>query len=193
MRAVEIISGARDLKSEERQKMEEKQAADLLWNEWKYRHELWWSSFSRWTGVMVGLWAIPFIKPEIFDPYPYAALLFPLGALVLSFFSMWHLNAEYARLKMVRDRLDGLLGAFRPPEIPRDKAIDRISALSVGRSIIIAHGVAFVAISIVVSVLLLNRMKASQVHAASGAKSSWSAEHSVSFRFPALEPTRLVG
>jgi len=69
--------------------MDEKQAIDLLWAEWKYRHDLFWKSIFRWAGAVLTLWVIPFLKPEVFKPWPKVALAFPILAFLLSLFSAW--------------------------------------------------------------------------------------------------------
>ena len=134
--------------------MDEKQAADILSEEWKYRHGIWWSAFSRWTGIMVGLWVIPFLRPEIFWARPKAALCFPGIAFILSFFSVWHLSAEYGRMKMVRERLTDLLGNYQPGCMRRDTIVARLVALPIGQTIVWIHGIAFAGISLIILWLL---------------------------------------
>jgi hypothetical protein len=69
--------------------IDEEQAIQLLWEEWKYRHDLFWRLLFRWAGAVITLWIIPFIKPEVFKPFPRTALLFPVVALFVTVFSAW--------------------------------------------------------------------------------------------------------
>src|SRR5207302_2212687 len=64
--------------------MEENQAIQLLFEEWKYLHDYFWRSLFRWAGAVVTLWVIPFIKPEIFKAWPKIVLFFPCMAFVLA-------------------------------------------------------------------------------------------------------------
>ena len=134
--------------------MDEKQAIDLLWDEWKYRHELFWKSLFRWGGAVITLWIIPFLKPEVFKPYPIVSLLFPAMGFLLSLFSAWLLGAEQRRFAMVNQKYHELRGAFLPPRVPRLTRLDRLYALPIGAKVVPLYALLFGVLSVVVGVLL---------------------------------------
>jgi hypothetical protein len=134
--------------------MNEKQAADLLWEEWKYRHDLFWKSLFRWAGAVVVLWVVPFLKPEIFKFRPWIALIFPAAAIILSLFSAWILGAEQGRLAMVSKKYDELRKEFLPPRMPKDTRLNRFFGWPIGRSVVFAYGFGFAALSLVVGYFL---------------------------------------
>src|SRR5438105_1214590 len=105
--------------------MEEKQAIQLLWDEWKYRHDLFWKSLFRWAGAVLALWAIPFLKPDIFKPWPIVALAFPAMAFLLSICSAWILGAEHRRFITVNQKYEQMRKDFQPPRMPRNTRFDR--------------------------------------------------------------------
>src|SRR5688572_22285705 len=69
----------------------------LHWENYKMRQSHVWKSFDRLILAVVTLWAIPFIKLELFDS-KYVIFLFPIVALFLSFAGTFLLKAEYNRL-----------------------------------------------------------------------------------------------
>jgi hypothetical protein len=134
--------------------MEEQQAIQLLWDEWKYRHDLFWRSLFRWAGVVVTLWVIPFVKPEVFKPWPKIALFFPAMAFILSLFSAWILGGEQRRFEMVNKRYNDLRERFLPPRVPQDTLIDRLVALPLGIIIVWVYAIALALLSALVLILL---------------------------------------
>ena len=134
--------------------MDEKQAIDLLWEEWKYRHSLFWQSLFRWAGAVVALWVIPFVKPEVFRPWPRIALLFPMVAFVLSLFSAWILGAEQRRFTAVAQKYNELRKDFVPPRIPANTTWDSLFAAPLGAKVAVVYGISFGLISGGVFVLL---------------------------------------
>jgi hypothetical protein len=134
--------------------MEQKQAIELLWNEWKYRHDLFWRLLFQFAGAVIVLWVIPFLKPEIFKSRPWIALVFPAAAAILSLFSAWILGAEQRRLTMVSKKYDELRGEFLPPRMPRETRLDRFFAWRIGAGIVLFYGFGFTVLSIVVGYFL---------------------------------------
>jgi hypothetical protein len=130
--------------------MEEKQAADLLWNEWKYRHDLFWKMLFRWGASVLTLWAIPFLRPVVFKPLPRLALLFPLMAFVLSLFSAWLLAAEQRRFGMVNQMYNELRGRFLPPRMPQETRMGKLLAAPIGATIVYIYGLGLGLLSLVV-------------------------------------------
>jgi hypothetical protein len=134
--------------------MDEKQAAELLWDEWKYRHGLYWKTLFRWGGAVVTLLIIPFIKPEIFSPLPIAALAFPLLAFCVSVFSAWLIGAEQRRFQVVSKKYDELRKDFLPPRLPDTGHWDKFLAAPIGAKIVPIYGVSLAILSIIDGILL---------------------------------------
>jgi hypothetical protein len=135
-------------------RMDESQAIDLLWDEWKYRHALFWTFLFRWAGAVVTLWVIPFLKPEIFTPVPKLALVFPALAFALTLFSTWLLGAEQRRFAMVNQKYEELRRDHRPPRMARDTFLDRLFAAPIGAGILWLYCLAFATVSFEVGFLL---------------------------------------
>ena len=134
--------------------MDDKQAADLLWQEWKYRHDLFWKSLFRWAGAVLTLWIIPFVKPEVFKPWPKLVLAFPVTAFLLSMFSAWIIGAEHRRFAAVNTKFNEMRRDYSPPRMPTNSWLDRRFASPVGVWIIPFYGFTFALISVLIAILL---------------------------------------
>jgi hypothetical protein len=134
--------------------MENEKAAALLWDEWKYRHDLFWRSLYRYAGSVITLWIIPFLKPEVFKPFPAATLLFPVLALFLSVFSAWLLGAEQRRFAMVNAKYDELRQEFLPPRMPKEGLVDKLFAARVGAYVVLFYVLSLAIGSIVDGILV---------------------------------------
>jgi len=141
--------------TEDKHTIDSKVAVNLLWQEWKYRHDLLWKMLFRWAGAVVTLWIIPFLKPEVFNPFPLVALAFPIIALVLSILSAWHLAGEQYRFNLVNAKYRELRGHYAPKagEAFRDKFF----AIPIGAAMVWVYGVAFALISALDIYLLLQK------------------------------------
>jgi hypothetical protein len=73
---------------------------ELLWDEFKYRHELYWKSLYLWGGAATAVFIAPFLKPELKVLGP-AVFIFPVIGLVLALVGAWHLASEGERLMEV--------------------------------------------------------------------------------------------
>jgi hypothetical protein len=128
----------------------------MLWEEWKYRHDLFWRSLFRWAGAVVTLWIIPFARWDVIKLWPKIALIgFPSVAFILSVFSAWLLGAEQRRFAMVNTKYDEMRQNFAPPRMPRRTKVDRLFARPIGNSIIWVYLFALCLLSASVFVLLL--------------------------------------
>jgi hypothetical protein len=130
--------------------IEEKQAIQLFWEEWKYRHDLFWRLLFRWAGAVITLWIIPFVKPEVFKPFPRTALLFPVVALFVTIFSAWVLWSEQIRFDAINKKFKEMRQPYSPPTIS-----GTLGARSVGKSLVLLYAISFVGLTGVVFVLLL--------------------------------------
>lgn len=80
------------------------EATKLLWEEWKYRHSLFWKSLNLWGAAFVFLSITPYVKTDILLNLGRGVLVFPLFAELLAICAAWHLAAEYARFKLVNEK-----------------------------------------------------------------------------------------
>lgn len=121
------------------------QIVNLLWEEWKYRHDVFWQSIYRW-GLAVGLITIaPYVSPNLIGELDYIVLFFPILAGLVSMFASWHLGAEYVRLKKVDEQYRPLLGKYRPQ--PLTNRVERILfKTSIGRAV----SLAFLALAVII-------------------------------------------
>jgi len=109
--------------------------AEILWEEWKYRHGVFWDSIYRW-GLVVGLITIaPYIRPSMIEDLGVYVLIFPILAFLLGVFSSWHLAAEYSRLSLVDKRFRPFLREFRPGKIKPRTLKNFLFGRSIGKII----------------------------------------------------------
>jgi hypothetical protein len=89
--------------------------AELLWSEYKYRHEVYWKSLYLWGGGAIAIQIAPFLKPEL-RTLVEAIFIFPVLGLIISLIGAWHLSAESERLGAVGRKYDELRGDEYLPE-----------------------------------------------------------------------------
>jgi len=76
--------------------------AKLLWDEYKYRHELCWRLIFQITTAVVAILIIPYIRPNITDLVGLWILVLPLLAVILVVFSISRLKRELGILDKIR-------------------------------------------------------------------------------------------
>jgi hypothetical protein len=76
--------------------------ANLLWDEYKYRHELCWRLIIQITTAVVAILIIPYIRPNITDLVGLWILALPLLAVILVVFSISRLKRELGILDKIR-------------------------------------------------------------------------------------------
>jgi hypothetical protein len=87
--------------------------AELLWEEFKYRHELYWKSIFLWGGAATSIFIAPFLKPEL-RVLNSVVFIFPIIGLAISLIGTWHLAAESERLSVVKRKYDEIRGSYTP-------------------------------------------------------------------------------
>lgn len=87
-------------------------AADLVWKEFEYRHDLFWRSLFKWGSAFIVISIVPWVRPDLESQLGRYVLVFPVFAFLLGVGASWHLAAEYHRLmpilqslKTLRERL----------------------------------------------------------------------------------------
>lgn len=80
--------------------LSEDKRAELLYNEWEYRHGVIWKTVQLWGAVAVFAISAPFLQ---FGGTlsTTAALLSPFFGLCLAWIGAWNIQAEYARLAII--------------------------------------------------------------------------------------------
>lgn len=97
------------------------------WENYKMRQAHVWKSLDRLILAVITLWAIPFIKIELFD-HKFIIFLFPIVALGLSYFGKKLLKAEYDRLIAVFEKIkdeDPTLDFMKPKDKSRKVPITK--------------------------------------------------------------------
>lgn len=96
------------------------EAATLLWEEWKYRHELFWKSLYLWGFASVTVSIFPWINPDVITKLGKNVLIFPIMAGFIALFAAWHLGSEYSRILKVTNKYRIVLGKFAPEPVAKN-------------------------------------------------------------------------
>ena len=80
----------------------------LHFEEFKYRHELFWQLFFRFALAILFLLALPFAYPTTVAQFKAFVIFLPIAADIVTVFSFWLLMAEYRRLATVRQQFNDL-------------------------------------------------------------------------------------
>jgi hypothetical protein len=96
---------------------------DSTWEQWKYHHEFFWNSFYRLAAVIAVLSVAPFLKPELFDPFPIVAFLFPALTAVCGWFGLLHLRSSALQVTAAMLGVD---------EVRRTWNVDALSRFAAG-------------------------------------------------------------
>lgn len=112
------------------------QAVNLLWEEWKYRHEAFWGALYRWGMATVFVTIAPYLLPDLIKKLGLAVLVFPFIAFLLALFASWHMASEYMRLVSVTAKYRSLLGGFAPEKIVHSSIAGQILRLPIGNVVV---------------------------------------------------------
>ncbi len=74
---------------------------ELIWEQWKYRHEFFWKAFYIVFLTTAFISTVPLFKSNILTGLGVAALVFPLFGLICGIYGRILLDAEYQRLRVV--------------------------------------------------------------------------------------------
>jgi hypothetical protein len=80
----------------------------LQFEEFKYRHELFWQLFFRFSLAILFLLALPYAYPTQVAGFKNFIIFLPIAAAIVTIFSYWLLMAEYQRLAAVRRQFKDL-------------------------------------------------------------------------------------
>jgi len=73
----------------------------LLWDEYKFRHNLYWYSVFLFGGGAIFAYLLPFLQPQRVAELGMASLFFPFIGFLLSIFGGWHIAAQRTRLALI--------------------------------------------------------------------------------------------
>lgn len=132
--------------------LDDKEAAKLLWDEWKYRHSIFWNSLYRWGIAVVTISLVPYVKTDIIETLGLLVLAFPVVSALFSIVAAWHLAAEYYRLQLVRRRYLELLAPYTPYA-----ATKTLLAWSIGSAVTYVFLYGLTSLSLINAYLLLER------------------------------------
>ncbi len=125
--------------------------AELYWEEWKYRHDVYWKSLNLWGGAVIFLLIGPYTGAVNLTDLGYYVFVFPALAFLLSLFAGWQLAAEYARIVNVTKSLRDELPVYViEPTTRREK----ILFYSIGKVVTRAFVLGLSALSIVDAIIL---------------------------------------
>lgn len=96
--------------TEENEKVE---WAKLIWQEYEYRHGLYWKSIYLWGGAAIALFIAPFLELTVKD-LGSAVFIFPVLGWAISLMGTLHLASESARLGVVISKYNELRGNLKP-------------------------------------------------------------------------------
>jgi hypothetical protein len=85
---------------------------ELIWEEYKHRHDLCWNLIFRLTYVVVIISVVPYIKPDVAQKLGFWIVTLPIIGIALTAFGLLRLHKELAILSVIRARhrnLQGLL------------------------------------------------------------------------------------
>lgn len=80
------------------------EALKILWEEYRYRHELCWRPRLQITTAVAVLSALPYVKPAITYALPFWILPVPLVGVALNVFGLPVMNREPSRFEDVKER-----------------------------------------------------------------------------------------
>ena len=94
------------------------QLANLLYNEYQYRHSLLWSVIKYYVLITISLFAFPIfsLNTNIKIQLGFKLILFPILALLTIIMGCWHISSEALRFKSVSEKYNEIRGKEnRPP------------------------------------------------------------------------------
>ena len=80
----------------------------LQYEEFKYRHELFWKLFFRFSLAILFLLGLPYAYPDKVKDFKSLIVFLPFAAIITTLFCYWLLSAEYQRLAAVSKLLNDL-------------------------------------------------------------------------------------
>ena len=92
--------------------------AEIIWEQWKYRHEFFWKAFYVVTVTTAVISTIPLLKTDILSALSWVSLAFPVTGFAFGWFARGLLDAEYKRLGVVGDSFSTSPWSFDTSRVP---------------------------------------------------------------------------
>lgn len=143
------------------------EAAKLLWDEFKYFHEQYWSAFYKFGFMIVLVNVIPYLKPDIVCTIHLRVIMFPIVGILMTLAGTWILSARYQRLAMMKKKYDEVLSKnFLPDRMPRNHWWEKIVTFRLGVIVFIVFGVGLLMLSVANIIILhdYNQSFSAKVH-----------------------------
>jgi hypothetical protein len=122
----------------------------LQFEEFKYRHELFWKLFFSFSLAILFLLALPYAYPDKVGKLRDLITFLPIAALVITLLCYWLLRAEYQRLAAVRRQLDELKPkGYKQATLAAGSIFEKLLNLSVGKAVANIFLVGFLTLSVI--------------------------------------------
>lgn len=137
------------------------EAATLIWEEMKYRHDLFWSVLSRWGLAAVTVSIVPWVNPGLINTLHTTVLIFPVLAFIIALFASWHIGSEYLRLVAWTIKYKEIMGDLYPNSnsIMKWKLINFLFTRPIGWIVTVGFLIIAIPLSLVNAILLLGQMQ----------------------------------
>jgi len=137
--------------------------AKLYWEEFKYRHELYWKLFFRFSYAIIFLLVIPYVHPDELRELADFVRLFPIAGMLLSLVAAWLLAAEYKRVGVTYQKFTDIkIPKYRPIKINLS-GLGRILALRIGHVVTVTFLAGFLVLS-AANLVILCRIPQQSAH-----------------------------
>ena len=92
--------------------------AELVWEQWKYRHSFFWKAFYVLTTTVVIISTLPLIKNSILKDLGLLSLSLPIIGLAIGHWGKLLIEAEYKRISVVGDQYSTAPWSYETPRNP---------------------------------------------------------------------------
>ena len=135
---------------------DEIEMAKLYWEEFKYRHEHYWKYYFKFSYAIIFLLVIPYLDPDRIIQMGSYVYLLPVAAALLTIAAAWLLAAEYERMSLVNEKLQGIKSEkYKLIEIERT-CIKKVLGIKIGYVVTIIFLVVFLLLSFLDWIILSN-------------------------------------
>ena len=121
----------------------------LKFEEFKYRHELFWKLFFSFSLAILFLLALPYAYPDKVAEFKRLIIFLPLAAAIVTVFCYWLLSAEYQRLASVRRQLTDLTPeSYKPYPLATHTKFAKLLNRPVGQVVVNVFFVGFLTLAV---------------------------------------------
>lgn len=139
----------------ERNSQTEIEFAKLYYDEFKYRHDMYWRHFFQFSTFISVLLAFPYLNADKFNNIGIYKVTFPILAIILTLVGAWNLAGEYERIRSTRDKLDELKGKYFIAQKIKFEGIKLILKPHIGTVITLVYLFGFLSLSIFCLIIMI--------------------------------------